>query len=141
MVMVNLSALSEEKIAELGEEIIKELSRRRRAKKIFEPTGVGTTIRFGKKFNGSVLYFYAAIRTPKGWSVTGRTTMNGIPWKSLIDFIKKDEVDVTTALLSIEVLSHSRHVIAGEARSEMINESRADEDGEDGSDADAYYNH
>lgn len=140
MVMVNLSALSEDKIAELGEEIIKELSRRRRAKRIVEPTGVGTTIRFAKKFNGSVLYFYAAIRTPKGWSVTGRTTMNGIPWRSLIDFIKKDEVDVNTALLSIEVLEHSRHIIAGSARAEMIKETRADEDGADGSDAeDPYY--
>lgn len=139
MVMVNLSSLNDDKIAELGEEIIKEVARRRRAKKIFEPTGVGTTIRFAKKFNGSVFYHYAAIRTPKGWSVTGRTTMNGITWKALIDFIKKDEVDVTTTLLSIEVLKHSRHVIAGKVRTEMFEESRADEDGDDGSDADAYY--
>lgn len=140
MVMVNLSSLNDDKIAELGEEIIKEVARRRRAKRIVGPTANGTVIRFVKKFNGSVLYFYAAVKTPKGWSVTGRTTMNGITWKALIDFIKKDEVDTNTALLSIEVLEHSRHIIAGETRAEMIEETRADEDGEDGSDADAYYN-
>lgn len=66
-----------------------------------EPKRNGATVVFSKWFQGSKEYFYAARKSPAGWSVTGRTTMNGISWKSVLHFIYNEEADKKRAMESL----------------------------------------
>lgn len=68
--------------------------------------GEGSVVRFAKLFNGSRRYLYSAVRTPKGWSVTGRTTMNGISWDRLLKFIISDETAPSTAISSLRMATN-----------------------------------
>lgn len=54
---------------------------------------VGSVIVFTKHFGNlwGTAYQYAAVRSPRGWSVTGKTTLNGISWTRLLNFVRESE--------------------------------------------------
>ena len=59
---------------------------------------------FGKRYGTG--YQYAAIR-PAGkttWSVTGKTSLNGITWEQLVDFVISDEVSFTNRQQALDSL-------------------------------------
>ena len=73
------------------------------------------TKRFGLSCNN---YQYAAI-SPAGkdtWSVTGRTTLNGITWQQLLEFVQSDEKTAHSrqrALNSMVRMSHAKKTAGG----------------------------
>lgn len=68
-----------------------------------EQPPVGSVLNFRKKFNGVRVYHYAAVRSPRGWSVTGRTSMVNVPWYRVLNFIISDEADQKWAAMTARV--------------------------------------
>ena len=54
---------------------------------------VGTVVAFVKTYGSptGTRFHFAAVHTPRGWSVTGRREMTNISWVRLIEFIRSDE--------------------------------------------------
>lgn len=97
----NMSAEELERLKERADKRLREL-----AALPTEPME-GSVVTFYKKFGNSYGkgYKYAAVHTPKGWSVTGRTTMNGITWEKLIAFVKSEEGSLANeAMLSLTLM-------------------------------------
>lgn len=74
---------------------------------------MGSVVTFTKLFTGSKPYPYAGIRTPKGWSLTGKTTMNGIKWQAVLTFIKHNESDPDWALATLRKWHEPRSLAKG----------------------------
>lgn len=76
--------------------------------------GVGEVIRFTKRFtSGGKLYLYAALRTERGWYVTGRTPgmtavveRNGsVTWENLIEFIGDGKAWISATWTEVPTLN------------------------------------
>lgn len=73
---------------------LRDAERRTRQRFGSEPD-VGTVLTFQKRFDGAQPYWYAAIRTPVGWYLTGRQ-VESMDWRALCDFIGDGQCAVAT---------------------------------------------
>lgn len=73
---------------------LRDAERRTRRRFGSEPD-VGTVLTFQKRFGGAKSYWYAAIRTPVGWYLTGNQ-VESMDWRALCDFIGDGRCAVAT---------------------------------------------
>lgn len=73
-----------------------------------DPYDVGSIVVWDKTFNGASrrVYSYAALKTPVGWYVTGRTQTDGMTWFSLVDFITDDALHPPILYCVSELTEH-----------------------------------
>jgi hypothetical protein len=98
---------------ERGLQDVYKLIREKEAKLLPPEPALESVVKFSKVFDGTTgrTYYYSAVRSPRGWSVTGRTTMNGIPWDQLIRFIRSDETYPDHALKTLRVATGFRNLV------------------------------
>lgn len=121
-----------ERIIASASQELKALEARERTEwvSIFEPGAMGDVVTFTKRFNGSRAYRYAAIRTERGWSITGRTTMTNISWRQVLQFVVVDESNPELAKKSLHLATEWVRIVPGYSRQEdAARRAGADHDG------------
>lgn len=73
-----------------------------------DPYDVGSILVWDKTFRTGTrrTYSYAALKTPVGWYVTGRTQTAGLGWFALIDFIVEDALHLPVLYCVSELVEH-----------------------------------
>lgn len=121
----SLTAMNVDELANLIQAAVKIHDMRLAELAAVEPKPVhGSTaplvITFVKEFNGRNPYTYAAIRIPSTgmWSVTGKTSLNSVPWIAVAGFIRDEErnpdraIESITRLVDDEIVKDSYRKIA-----------------------------
>lgn len=74
-----------------------------------DPYEVGSILQWDKTFRTGTrrTYSYAALKTPIGWFVTGRSTSVGLRWDQLVDLLVEDALHPPVLYSATELVEHT----------------------------------